>query len=203
MKRSPFFPNNIRSSLHKNGLRFWPLCIQRDGAPSPLLCAPAAPLPDKPLDGSGSRSDWMGSAGDFSREAAPTCSHAQLSTQNAARSARGSSIPDLRLVSAPTRVRKSPNRLRAAEAPVDFSPKRSPAVLFPLRAKVGPDSAQRSAFPQHQDSPRSLVPVLFYSPLPWHLKAATGREEGGDDGLGWVVGGGGSGRWKSTPLSIH
>lgn len=45
-------------------------------------------------------------------------------------------------------------------------PKLSPAAGFPLRAKVGPDSAQRSAVIQHQDSPRSLVPVLFYSPLP-------------------------------------
>lgn len=62
----------------------------------------------------------MGSAGDFSREAAPTCNHAQLSTHNAAGSARGSSIPDLRLVSAPTSVRKTPNTLRAAEAPIDF-----------------------------------------------------------------------------------
>lgn len=138
----------------------------------PLVCAPAdeaAPLPDKPLDGSGSRSDWMGSAGDFSREAAPACSHAQLSTHSAARSARRSSIPDLRLVSAPTSVRKSPTALRTVEhrGGADRGyPQLSPALLFLLRAKVGPDSAQRSAFPQHQDSPRSLVPVLFYSPLP-------------------------------------
>lgn len=56
-------------------------------------------LPDKPLEGSGSLSDWMGRAGDLSREAAPVCSHAQLSTHNKERSARGASIPNLPLVS--------------------------------------------------------------------------------------------------------
>lgn len=50
-------------------------------------------LPDRPLEGSGSLSDWMGSAGDLSREAASACSHAQLSTHRTARSARGASMP--------------------------------------------------------------------------------------------------------------
>lgn len=100
-----------------------------------VLCPPcrggdstsAALLPDKPLDGSGSRSDWMGSAGDFSREAAPACSHAQLSTHSAARSARRCSIPDLRLVSAPTSVRKTPHTLRTVEAPIEFIQNLPPA----------------------------------------------------------------------------
>lgn len=55
-------------------------------------------LPDKPLEGSGSLSDWMGRAGDLSREADPVCSHAQLSTHSKERSARGTSIPNLPLV---------------------------------------------------------------------------------------------------------
>lgn len=54
-------------------------------------------LPDKPLEGSGSLSDWMGRAGDLSREAAPVCSHAQLSTHSTERSARGTSIPNVSL----------------------------------------------------------------------------------------------------------
>lgn len=54
-------------------------------------------LPDKPLEGSGSLSDWMGRAGDLRREAAPVCSHAQLSTHSKERSARGTSIPNARL----------------------------------------------------------------------------------------------------------
>lgn len=58
-------------------------------------------LPDKPLEGSGSLSDWMGRAGDLSLEAAPVCSHAQLSTHSKQRSARGASIPNLPLVSLP------------------------------------------------------------------------------------------------------
>lgn len=68
----------------------------------------SALLPDKPLEGSGSLSDWMGRAGDLSREAAPVCSHAQLSTHSKERSARGTSIPNLRLVSPQSIPRKLP-----------------------------------------------------------------------------------------------
>lgn len=49
------------------------------------------------MEGSGSLSDWMGKAGALSREAAPVCSHAQLSTHSKERSARGTSIPKLPL----------------------------------------------------------------------------------------------------------
>lgn len=127
----------------------------------------ARPLsPDKPLDGSGSRSDWMGSAGDLSREAAPACSHAQLNTHSAARSARRSSIPHLG-----SRLRRAvpantPKSLRSAETGSGVYPKWGSSL--PGRVQPGPDSARRSlrAFPQHQQSPRSLVPLLFYSPLP-------------------------------------
>lgn len=96
-----------------------------DGGLFPLLCAPLQTwlLPDRPLDGTGSCSDWMGSAGDFSREAAPTCSHAQLSTHSAAGSARGSSIPDLRLVPAPIRPvsAKLPTRCAPRTLPPSLS----------------------------------------------------------------------------------
>lgn len=54
-------------------------------------------LPDRPLEGTGSLSDWMGRAGDLSREAAPVRSHAQLRTHRKERSARGASIPNLPL----------------------------------------------------------------------------------------------------------
>lgn len=50
-------------------------------------------LPERPLEGRGSLSDWMGSAGDLSREAASACSHAQLSAHRMTWSARGASIP--------------------------------------------------------------------------------------------------------------
>lgn len=136
-----------------------------------VLCPPcrggdstsAALLPDKPLDGSGSRSDWMGSAGDFSREAAPACSHAQLSTHSAARSARRSSIPDLRLVSAPTSVRKTPHTLRTVEAPIEFIQNLPPpAVPLPapsegwsgLGAEISVSSAPRLS---SEPRPRSVL----------------------------------------------
>lgn len=50
-------------------------------------------LPDRPFEGTGSLSDWMGSAGDLSREAASACSHAQLRAHRMTWSARGASIP--------------------------------------------------------------------------------------------------------------
>lgn len=69
-------------------------------------------LPDKPLKGSGSLSDWIGRAGDLSREAAPVCSHAQLRTHSKERSARGTSIPNLPLFPSLLEIFPSILRLR-------------------------------------------------------------------------------------------
>lgn len=161
-KNSPFF-----LILREDGLWFWSWRTQlcpppQPTTPTPLAgCAPPrlrAPrplplfrlsLPDKPLDGSGSRSDWMGSAGDFSREAAPACSHAQLSAHSAARSARGSSISR----SSGSQTRCAPRRHRRG-----LSQNCSRRSVVSLRANVGPDSAQRAAV--------SSAPRLSSEPRP-------------------------------------
>ena len=62
-------------------------------------------LPDKPLEGSGSLSDWMGRAGDLSREPAPALSHAQLSAHS-----RERSIPNPRLGETTNRAKEPPRK---------------------------------------------------------------------------------------------
>lgn len=73
-------------------------------------------LPDRPLEGRGSLSDWMGSAGDLSREAASACSQAQLSAHRMTWSAQGASIPKTSLwsfhpVASENYAEKTPSRL--------------------------------------------------------------------------------------------
>lgn len=142
---------------------------------SPGVCSI---LPDKPLDGSGSRSDWMGSAGDLSREAAPACSHAQLNTHSVARSARRSSIPHLVLVSAPDGFRKTQPKLAATLNRV------YPQLLSPVRGRLRPNSAQWSARFLSTNNPLGAsFPFCFIAHFPDILKQPPAGRRG--EMMGW------------------
>lgn len=141
-------------------------------------------LPDRPLEGTGSLSDWMGRAGDLSREAAPVRSHAQLRTHRKERSARGASIPNLPLFLS---LRETwGNLCRALSDCVHAFTNLCFSFISECESQPGNFSEHRARAAQRLSSapapPHSPVPVGFIARCPDSFEQPPVGRRGSDDG---------------------